>query len=158
MDRGEEQRSDRELVVGEAPEQWVLDSLLSTSGLHPGTRRKLRAGNLAAWVLVSHLLYAHCSLADGVDNPIALVGSAILEDPRHGQGGPYDTLAKLPPCELAELIQQAHDYAVRYPDGYPDWQVGHRAWDQAMAKTPAERLHTLAVRLGIAREDRGGDL
>jgi len=141
------------LVVGEVPDHWDLKALLSTSQLHPGTRKKLQEWEVEAWVLVSHMLYAHSRAASGVDSPMAIVGSALNNDPLNGFGGYYDVLAQLPPKDLAVLIEQAYNFATRHPREYyyQDRQSGNQAWDLAMAKTDPKQLHWLALRLGIVK-------
>jgi hypothetical protein len=142
----------QKLVVGEVPEIWDLKSLLLTSQLHPGTRKKLQEWKIEAWILVSHTLYAHSREAVNVNSPMALVGSALNNDPLSGFGGHFDVLAQLPPHELADLVKRAHDFAVQYPyDYYHNWQAGNQAWDIAMGKTDAAQLLTLATRLGIIK-------
>jgi len=139
----------KKLVVGEVPDNWDLKSLLSTSQLHPGTRKKLQEWEIEVWVLVSHMLYAHSRGALNVDSPMAIVGSALNNDPLNGFGGHYDVLAQIPPRELAKLIEQAYNFAIQYPYDYHDWQSGNQAWDQAMGKPDPKQLHSLAFRLGI---------
>jgi hypothetical protein len=138
------------LVVGEVPDHWDLNSLLSTSQLHPGTRKKLLEWEIDAWILVSHMLYAHSREASNVDSPMAIVGSALNNDPLNGFGGHYDVLAQLPPSGLAKLIEQAYIFAIQYPyDYYHNWQSGNQAWDLAMGQADPQKLLWLATRLGI---------
>ncbi len=140
----------QKLVVGEVPNDWDLKSLLSTSQLHPGTRKKLQEWDIKAWVLVSHMLYAHSREASNVDSPMAIVGSSLNNDPLSGFGGHYDILAQLPPGGLAELIEQAYNFAIQYPyDYYHNWQSGNQAWDMAMGQADPQKLLWLALRLGI---------
>jgi hypothetical protein len=144
-------KSERLVLVGDLLENWNLRSLLSTSQLHPVTRKKLAEWEIDSWILVSHMLYAHSRNASNVQSPMAIVGSALMNDPQNGFGGHYDVLAQLPPRELAGLIKRAHDFAIQYPsDYYHNWQSGNQAWDIAMEKTGAEQLRSLAVRLGVA--------
>ncbi len=140
------------VVVGEVPEKWQLESLLTTSQLHPGTRRKIQEQQIEAWMLVSHMLYAHSRTAGSIHNPMAIVGSAITNQPESGFGGPYDLLAQLPPKELAGLIEKAHHFAVQYPNEYyHDWTSGNQAWDLAMGQADPQKLLWLAIRLGIGK-------
>jgi hypothetical protein len=143
----------QKLVVGEVPDNWNLASLLSTSQLHPGTRKKLQEWEMEAWVLVSHMLYAHSREAANVDSPMAIVGSALNNDPLSGFGGYYDVLAQLPPRELVKLIEQAYNFASQSPVDYfyQNWRSGNQAWDLAMSKTDPKQLHWLAFRLGILK-------
>jgi len=143
-------RESQKLVVGEVPDEWNLKSLLATSQLHPGTRKKLQEWETETWVLVSHTLYAHSRNASNVESPMAIVGSALNNDPLSGFGGYYDVLAQLPPRELAKLIEQAYNFAIQYPgDYYHSWQSGNQAWNLAMGQADPKQLHWLAVRLGI---------
>ena len=142
----------QKLVVGEVPDMWELKSLLSTSQLHPGTRKKLLEWEIEAWVLVSHMLYAHSREASNVDSPMAIVGSALNNDPQNGFGGYYDVLAQLPPQGLAELIEQAYNFAVQHPYDYShNWQSGNQVWDLAMKQVDHQKLLWLAIRLGIGK-------
>ena len=142
----------QELLVGEVPPNWNLKSLLSTSQLHPGTRKKLQEWDFEAWVLVSHMLYAHSREAKNVDSPMAIVGSALNNDPLSGFGGYYDVLAQLPPRELADLVVRAYNFAIQYPlDYYRNWQSGSQAWDLAMGQADPKQLHWLALRLGVVK-------
>ena len=138
------------MVVGEVPNVWDSDSLLASSQLHPGTRIKLKEQGIEAWVLVSHMLYAHSREASNVSNPMAIVASSIFDDPLSGHGGYHDALAKLPPGELAALIQEAHNMALDDAANYYHfWRSGNQAWDAVMLGTPPEILNILAIRLGI---------
>jgi hypothetical protein len=140
----------QKLAVGEVPDHWDLKSVLSTSQLHPGTRKKLQEWEINAWILVSHMLYAHSREASNVNSPMAIVGSALNNDPLSGFGGHYDILAQLPPRALAELIEQAYNFSIQYPyDYYHNWQSGNQAWDMAMAQADPQKLLWLAIRLGI---------
>jgi hypothetical protein len=140
------------VLVENIPDTWHLPTLLSSTQLHPGTRKKLLERGIESWVLVSHLLYAHSRDAGEVQNPMALVGSALISDPQNGFGGYYNVLAKRPPQELAEMISRAHDFALRYPYDYSqNWQSGNQAWDLCMSRTRPERLQQLACRLGLVR-------
>jgi len=142
----------QKLVVGEVPGVWDLKALLSSSQLHPGTRKKLLEWEIEAWILVSHMLYAHSRQASNANNPMAIVGSALNSDPASGFGGHYDVLAQLPPRALADLIQQAYNFGIQYPnDYYHNWQSGNQAWDLAMAQADPNKLLWLAVRLGIVK-------
>ena len=142
----------QKLVVGEVPEIWNLKSLLSSSQLHPGTRKKLLDWKIEAWILVSHMLYAHSREASNANSPMAIVGSALNNDPLSGFGGHYDVLARLPAKGLAVLIEEAYNFAIQYPnDYYHNWRSGNQAWDIAMAQADPNKLLWLAVRLGIVK-------
>ncbi|MFN2305182.1 MAG: hypothetical protein ACK2TV_15750, partial [Anaerolineales bacterium] len=82
----------------------------------------------------------------------AIVGSALNNDPLNGFGGHYDVLAQLPPGELAKLIEQAHNFAIKYPhDYYHNWQSGNQTWDLVMGQASPQQLYWLAIRLGIVK-------
>jgi len=141
----------QKLVVGEIPDNWDLNSLLSTSQLHPGTRKKLQEWEIESWILVSHMLYAHSRDASNVNSPMAVVGSALKNDHLSGFGGHYDVLAQLNPRVLSELVGDAYNFAIQNPyEYYHGWKSGNRAWDMVMAQTDPQKLLWLAVRLGIA--------
>ena len=98
------------------------------------------------------MLYAHSREASNVDSPMAIVGSALNNDPRSGFGGYYDVLAKLPPRDLAKLIEQAYNFAIQYPyDYYHNWQSGNQAWDLAMGRADPKKLLWLGTRLGMIK-------
>jgi hypothetical protein len=140
------------LVVGEVPDSWDLETLLAASQLHPGTRKKLLEREIEPWILVSQMLYAHSREATNANSPMAIVGSALNNDPFSGFGGHYDVLAQLPPKVLADLIKGAYSFAIQYPnDYYHNWQSGNQAWDLAMSRADPNKLLWLAVRLGIVK-------
>jgi hypothetical protein len=98
------------------------------------------------------MLYAHSREATNANSPMAIVWSALNHDPLSGFGGHYDVLAQLPPKVLANLIQEAYNFAIQYPnDYYHNWQSGNQVWDLAMAQADPNKLLWLAIRLGIAK-------
>jgi hypothetical protein len=139
------------VLVGEISAEWNLKTLLSTSQVNARTRKKLAEWELEPWILVSHMLYAHSREAANVSSPMAMVASNVLEDPLSGHGGYHDILAKLPPIELARLIQEAHNLALDDTTNYYHfWRSRNQAWDAVMLGTAPEMLNMLALRLGIA--------
>ena len=121
--------------VTDLERNWSLEKLLAKADLK--NRQSLLSQENDATAFVSWIIYGVSQ--PGIQNPISLSISRLKANPGVSAGGASERLAAIPPCQLANLVEQ--HLSLRSPSD--------RSWQMLFAQATRDRIFLLADLLEI---------